>query len=75
MRKLSYKPLIAGLVDGLNRGMSSSNDVFDIELLTMPLNRFEGLKNDRDALRGDVERAKAKFDHLGKGVKRSVAAR
>lgn len=75
MRKLSYKPLISGLVDGVSRGMASSNDIFDFELLAMPTDRFEGMKHDRDALRGDIERAKAKFDRLAKGIKGSVAAR
>ena len=76
MRKLSYKPLISGLVDGQNRGMSSSNDVFEVEveLITMPHDRFEGLRHDRDTMRGDVQRAKTKFDNLVKARKGSVAA-
>lgn len=74
MRKLSYKPLISSLIEGLDRGMSSSNDVFEVELFTVPTDRFEGLRHDRDALRGDVQRAKAKFDHLVKAHKGSVAA-
>lgn len=74
MRKLSHKPLISGLVAGLNRGMSSSNDVFDIEPITMPTDRFEGLRHDRDALRGDVERAKAEFGNIFKVRAGRVAA-
>jgi hypothetical protein len=74
MRKLSYKPLISGLIDGLNRGMASSNDVFDVELFTMPTDRFEGLRHDRDALRGDVQRAKTKLDIPGKIRAGSIAA-
>ena len=74
MRKLTHKPLFGGFVEGLHRGMTSANEVFEIEMFTMPKDRFEGLRHDRDVLRGDVERAKAKFGDITKTVKGRVAA-
>jgi len=75
MRKLSYKPLISGFIEGLHKGMSSSNYAFEIEVMVVPEDRFVGLRHDRDALRGDVQRAKAKFDSDIKNRKGCVAAR
>lgn len=74
MRKLSHKPLFGSFIDGLYRGMASSDDVFEIEMFITSADRFEGLRHDRDVLRGDVERAKAKFDYHAKSGKGRVAA-
>ena len=75
MRKFTYKPLISGILQGLDRGLSSTDFAFDYDVLPTPKDRFEGIRHDRDALREDVERAKNEFERTYRHTKESVAAR
>ena len=61
VRHLSFTPRIKGFWDGFGHGLSASNDVFDVPLVSYSIRRGPPSLLDGEAFSNDVERAKARF--------------
>jgi hypothetical protein len=60
LRKLTVNPFATRFLAGLDRGLASSVDAFEVPLQRLPVDIFSGLKLDIEAMRADVGRAKIK---------------
>ena len=60
-RPLSFAPLNIGFLGGSLKGLSATNDVYDVPKLSTQMRGHAGLELDVKALRSDVRKAKAKL--------------
>lgn len=61
MRKFYSRPSLDGFLDGLEKGLSISDNVFSAHKVRVRVNPSEGFQQDVEAMRRDVKRAREKL--------------